>query len=442
VEEIVRFCLSALLLCLLPGCVNYTDGLCIPHVDTFCYQGQTYWLDSCDRVENVLEDCECGCRADQSGCRTCGEKECEEDADCPEGFFCDRSDWLCKPKECTPECEDKCCGPDGCGGTCPDTCPMHEICNTNTCRCEGAEECRTNADCPPDYWCDRTVWRCRPIDCIPNCTGKCCGDDGCGGTCLDFCPSGYSCNAASCQCEAVGCQTNADCTVTQCCLNGLCTNMSCGYLECGPDPVCGKECGPCPRGTHCDQGTCVEDVVCTSDIHCAANECCLNYTCVPMACGSLECGPDPVCGKECGPCPSGSVCNNGRCVGGGPLCQLGQECVDITGGGFMGCLVPPNNIPPENPTGCAEVGYCDGNFFCHCTTDNCSESACVENCGTCPADLICVELWADGLWGCLTPDWQLPPNPPYCDGTIPCQGNSICYTDGTNNFCLENCSSQ
>jgi hypothetical protein len=110
------------------------------------------------------------------------------------------------------------------------------------------------------------------------------------------------------------------------------------------------------------------------------------------------------------------------------------------GTGYLMCLIPPNTIPPDNQFGCAAVGYCDGNFACHCVDETCSESACIENCGTCPADLICVELWADGLWGCLTPDWQLPPNPPYCDQNTPCQGNFICYTDGTNNFCLQNCS--
>ena len=369
--------------CLLSGCVDYTGSLCIPHVDTFCYQGQTYWLDSCDRLENVLEDCECGCRADQYGCRTCGEKECEADADCAEGFFCDRSDWLCKLLNCVPECAGKCCGSDGCGGTCPDNCPRGEICNPGRCRCEGETECQTNDDCPQGYWCDRTVWSCKPIECIPNCTGKCCGSDGCDGTCPNNCPAGYECNWNACSCESVSCQTNADCRMTQCCKRD---------------------------------------------------------TCVEMNCGTFECGPDPVCDKECGPCPAGETCNNGACRGGGQLCPPGQDCIDISGGGYLGCIIPPNTVPPDNQTGCAQ-DYCDGNFGCHCMNQNCSDSVCIENCGTCPADLMCVELIVDSLWGCLTPDWQIPPDAPYCDGQIPCQGNAICYTDGENNFCLNNCSS-
>jgi hypothetical protein len=185
----------------------------------------------------------------------------------------------------------------------------------------------------------------------------------------------------------------------------------------------------------------VEIYYCNNDYDCMQGECCRDGMCMTADCQWLECGPDPVCGFECGPCPAGLYCDNGACVGGGQLCPAGQQCVDVMGTGYLMCLIPPAEIPPNNPTGCAAVGYCDGNFACHCTTDTCSESACIENCGTCPADLICVELWEDGLWGCLTPDWQLPPNPPYCDQVTPCQGNSICYTDGTNNFCLENCSS-
>jgi hypothetical protein len=370
--------------CLFPGCVDYTDALCIPHVDTFCYQGQTYWLDSCDRVENVLEDCECGCRADQYGCRVCGEKECEEDADCPTGFFCDRTVWQCKHKECIPECDGKCCGDDGCDGTCPNNCPNGEICNASTCRCEGAVECRSNADCPRGYWCDRTVWSCRPEECIPNCTGKCCGDDGCYGTCPDMCPTGYTCDHMTCTCGTQQCLTDADCMAT---------------------------------------------------------ECCSRSTCVHMACGALECGPDPVCGKECGPCPAGSYCDAGRCMGGGQLCSPGQECTDLNDQGFLGCLIPPATVPPDNPTGCGATGTCDGNFFCHCINQNCSDSVCIELCGNCPAGQTCFELWDNGLWTCLMPNWQIPPDAPYCDGSLPCQGNAICYTDTVNNFCLYNCSS-
>jgi hypothetical protein len=175
------------------------------------------------------------------------------------------------------------------------------------------KQCEQNDDCPQNYWCDRTVWECKPIDCIPNCTNKCCGDDGCQGTCPNTCTGSTECNTQTCLCEATGCQTAADCGANQCCKAGVCENKTCGTLQCGPDPVCGLECGPCQTGWHCNNGACEQDVACTSDAQCAATECCKNSTCMSMSCGALECGPDPVCGKECGPCTGGETCNNGVC---------------------------------------------------------------------------------------------------------------------------------
>lgn len=87
-------------------------------------------------------------------------------------------------------------------------------CNMDYTNCEQdcQKQCETNEDCPQGYWCDRTVWECKEISCIPNCTGKCCGSDGCDGTCPDNCPVGYTCNMITCACEAdVGPCAGVDC---------------------------------------------------------------------------------------------------------------------------------------------------------------------------------------------------------------------------------------
>jgi len=63
----------------------------------------------------------------------------------------------------------------------------------------------------------------------PDCTGKECGDDGCGGSCGE-CGEGQFCNPQF-QCQPIG----ADCP----------TDKDCTNLECGPDPVCGESCGTC-----------------------------------------------------------------------------------------------------------------------------------------------------------------------------------------------------
>ena len=69
--------------------------------------------------------------------------------------------------------------------------------------------------------------------CQPNCSGKQCGPDGCGGTCGQ-CANGNQCNA-----------------------NGTCIcQPNCSGKQCGPNG-CGGTCGQCANGNQCDaNGTC------------------------------------------------------------------------------------------------------------------------------------------------------------------------------------------
>ena len=73
--------------------------------------------------------------------------------------------------------------------------------------------------------------------CVPNCDGKTCGDDGCGGSCGE-CGEGEECTEAG-QCE-VPCVPN------------------CEGKECGGDG-CEGSCGSCDEGD-----TCSEDGICLS----------------------------------------------------------------------------------------------------------------------------------------------------------------------------------
>jgi len=110
--------------------------------------------------------------------------------------------------------------------------------------------------------------------CVPQCEGKQCGPDGCGGKC-------------------------GSCTGTDVC------NMETG--QCVPcEPKCeGKQCGPDGCGGTC--GTCTGTDVCNEE----------TGQCVPCEpkCDGKECGPDG-CGGECGTCPSDKpVCTKeGKCV--------------------------------------------------------------------------------------------------------------------------------
>ena len=236
---------------------------------------------------------------------------------------------------CIPDCVSKSCGDDGCGGTCPPGCSggtpyciggicvagtgglipdcscALTTCIGTTCdnglggTCYGEEEpdcinefgyyimcgpsdndCGTCGTCDVGYHCYEQT--CQP-DCTPDCLGKQCGDNGCGGSCGDCSLIGqsYVCNA-SYMCEA-------------------CT-QDCGTKECGtPLNGCGTSCGDCTLlygpSYNCNATGMCE--ICTPD--CIAND--------------RECGPVPNgCGESCGNCsllypgfPEDSCTSEGIC---------------------------------------------------------------------------------------------------------------------------------
>lgn len=119
--------------------------------------------------------------------------------------------------------------------------------------------------------------------CEPQCAGKECGDDGCGGICGE-CPAiAPLCSGGKCACDP-----------------------QCKDRVCGSDG-CGGACDPgCPLGKMCNgEGT---GCICAPD------------------CDDKECGDDG-CGGICGECDGGEECVDGACV---PDCY--PDC-----GGIPGC---------------------------------------------------------------------------------------------------------
>jgi hypothetical protein len=91
--------------------------------------------------------------------------------------------------------------------------------------------------------------------CTAQCSGKKCGEDGCGGPC-GACEAEKKCVAGVCvACLAEDCGGSCgDCEKGETCWKGLCTacNPVCSYEnECGPDG-CGGSCGECPKGQVCN----------------------------------------------------------------------------------------------------------------------------------------------------------------------------------------------
>ncbi len=221
------------------------------------------------------------------------------------------------------KCGPECC-PDGaecCDNACCDgTCYGEELCcPTGNIVCEGQcrdWECCAGADCPTGSVCDPTTHSCQ---CVPNCTGKSCGDDGCGGscgTCLGgqtctngacSCPSGYLCSDSTCH----ECCADADCPTNQVCDRQSQTCVcapNCTDKTCGGDG-CGGSCGACPDGQTCTaSGTCA----CSTGFLCAdgaCHQCCAAADCAFTRGGTAECWRcvSGTCGYYSGFCASG-VC--------------------------------------------------------------------------------------------------------------------------------------
>jgi len=187
---------------------NASDGLCIPICIPDC----------------VEEEKSCG----DDGCNgNCG--------DCGINYSCGL-DFQCHEDICQPDCETagKECGDDGCGGSCgtcgesmkctiggqcgadacygvdleKNTCSLDGqylyICNEGPpqsllkldCYAQTGAECGTRGcDCHFNPWSQQNECIEKP-PCVPDCEGKECGDDGCGGVC-DTCDGGWACTSAN-----------------------------------------------------------------------------------------------------------------------------------------------------------------------------------------------------------------------------------------------------
>jgi hypothetical protein len=118
-------------------------------------------------------------------------------------------------------------------------------------------------DCSSDPDCDT---------CTPSCSGRSCGDNGCGGEC-GTCDFGDECNAQG-RCETI-------------CV------PDCDGKQCGDDG-CGGSCGTCSDGACTSAGTCEGPCV--------------------ASCTGATCGDDG-CGGSCGSCSDGLSCTSARTCG-------------------------------------------------------------------------------------------------------------------------------
>lgn len=227
--------------------------------------------------------------------------------------------------------------------------------------------------------------------CVPQCEGKECGEDGCGGEC--------GCDGENDVCIDEECVCIPDCT----CPGG-------GDKWCG-DNGCGDPCGcpgvPCGEADPCGEPQCPD-------------------------CDDKECGDDGV-GGSCGDCPQDEVCLEGQCVDScdegtfqaccagnaafwcdngqimkldcsAPSYPAGPHCGDLStldvAFGFYRCrnkegVAPACEAPLTDPCDGAITGETgDSTDYCQWCTGNCDgkgcgNDGCGSSCGECPAGESC-----------------------------------------------------
>ena len=360
---------------------------------------------------------------------------------------------------CFPDCENKVCGDDGCGGSCGSCEELWACTPEGTCEvvvecgdgiCMGPQEtckdcfadcgpCFEGDCCEPHDWsgCEdpdilECVWDSEPscyagdwtglcvaaavgcgLDCVcqPDCEGKTCGNDGCGGSC-GACDEESVCFGGACVQFPVPCEGDADCLPFEdgdLCNGTLHCVLTQGFPQCVLDPATVVEC-QVPPGVHalCNEAVCEPS----------------NGTCalIPANDGGLCDDGDP--------CMVNDHCSQGTCAGVSLSCSDGNPCTDDFCFPMAGCTYQYNEDPCEDGNACTTGDAClegsclpgqlvdcdDGDA---CSVDACDpQTGCVSTPVECvPGDACTVVLDCDPNTGCLFMELS-------CDDGNPCTEDS------------------
>ncbi len=266
-------------------------------------------------------------------------------------------------------------------------------------------------------------------DCVPNCVGRACGTDGCGGSCGECKDDGLSCTTETCS-EAGICETPVQplfCLIEASCVTDGTVSPGNPCLVCRPD-VSQTDWSDVDDGTACESGTC-EDGVCVSDCvpecvgdcgddgcggscgECTAPEVCVDGGCqCESQCGDKTCGDDG-CGGSCGNCGPEQACEDGQCMC-QPDCE-DAECGDDGCAGVCGACEFPDVCSDERQ--CVCQAQCDGL--------ECGDDQCGGLCGECVGQDACV----DGQCVCQPQCEAVQCGDDGCGGECgPCEGQNAC----------------
>jgi hypothetical protein len=194
--------------------------------------------------------------------------------------------------------------------------------------------------------------------CTPDCSGKNCGSDGCGGSC-GSCGSGSSCVSGSC------CDSDNLC-------GGTCYSYE--VFSCGGSCWAGD--GSDGTGNECCGGSAVylsSGDSCCGSTKCSSSQVCISGSCCTPSCSGKECGSDG-CGGSCGSCGSGKECSSGSCVcsGSEPSCSTyssGSTCyysgsTSCGSSGWTSCSYSTDSKPSCSTYSSGSTCYYSGSTSC------------------------------------------------------------------------------
>jgi len=236
--------------------------------------------------------------------------------------------------------------------------------------------------------------------CVPQCEGRQCGRDECGGTCGTCDPSVFN----TCLGHQCGYLEPPPCMESNCDVFGICgncpTGWSCYNTICIPD----KGCSEVPIGGLCINGTrvrCEADRVIVT--FCPLRNCLVADIDNQAHCATPDCLPNCF-GRECGPDGCGGDCGS---------CGYSAYCLDE-----FGSCVP--NSSEEVPI----TGYCSGHSRvfsnnCQVFTENCLENGLKCGWDECSSSFRCVP-WSAGDFCEDLPEYGQCINDffYYCDGGV------------------------
>jgi hypothetical protein len=229
-----------------------------------------------------------------------------------------------------------------------------------------------------------------------------CLDDDCDGQVDEgnLCPSGSTCT--NCQCAFPCGSGEFPCPLGKACVAGYCVADPCYNVTCpavngnvqqcvanGNAPMCVDTCSIVSASCGADEvcvgstGTCQPNNCTTFPDMCAANQVCVNGTCITNLCLNVTCPTGQYCEagncvQSCADviCPDGQRCRLGACETDpcGHPCPYGQACNDASG---------QCESDPCAAVICPAGQWCDPNHEGACEDDPCVGTSCPDSSQVC-----------------------------------------------------------